>query len=73
MEFAQSLQLYENGKEVVQKAGLCAKCGHAQDDYLMMELASKPGPHPGYLPMSPAVKQRLGKVLSSRYVTIIWF
>lgn len=46
-------------------AGLCTKCGHAQDDYLMMELASKPGPHPGYLPMSPAVKQRLGKVLSS--------
>lgn len=67
MDFAQSLQLYENGREVVKKAaGLCAKCGHAQDDYLMMELAAaKPGPHPGYLPMSPAVKQRLGKMLSS--------
>lgn len=67
MEFAQSLQLYENGREVAKKvASLCAKCGHAQDDYLMMELAAaKPGPHPGYLPMSPAVKQRLGKMLSS--------
>lgn len=63
MSFAQSLQLYENAKQVVQKAGLCAKCGH-KDDYLMME-APQPQPTTGYLPMSPAVKQRLGKVLSS--------
>lgn len=64
MEFAQTLQLYENSKEVVEKAkALCSKCGHAQDDYLMME-PSKPT-HPGYIPMSPAVKQRLDKVLSN--------
>lgn len=67
MEFAQTLQLYENSKEISDKAkALCAKCGHAQDDYLMMEPSSKPShPHPGYIPMSPAVKQRFGKVLSN--------
>lgn len=67
MEFAQTLQLYENSKEIAEKAkALCAKCGHAQDDYLMMEPSNKPSqPHPGYIPMSPAVKQRLGKVLSN--------
>ncbi|XP_001815657.1 uncharacterized protein LOC100142139 isoform X2 [Tribolium castaneum] len=67
MEFAQTLKLYENSKEIVEKArALCSKCGHAQDDYLMMEpSASKPAPHPGYIPMSPAVKQRLGKALSN--------
>lgn len=66
MDFAQSLQLYENARQVAQKAGLCTKCGHAQDDYLMMEPAAKTQqPHPGYLPMSPAVKQRLCKNLSS--------
>lgn len=67
MEFAQTLQLYENSKEIAEKAkALCAKCGHAQDDYLMMEPSNKPvQPHPGYIPMSPAVKQRLGKVLSN--------
>ncbi|XP_074032169.1 uncharacterized protein isoform X1 [Leptinotarsa decemlineata] len=67
MEFAQTLQLYENSKEIADKAkALCAKCGHAQDDYLMMEPSNKPSqPHPGYIPMSPAVKQRLGKVLSN--------
>ncbi|KAK9687323.1 PTB domain (IRS-1 type) [Popillia japonica] len=63
MDFAQSLQLYENAKQVIQKAGLCSKCGH-KDDYLMME-PPQPQPTPGYIPMSPAVKQRLGKVLSS--------
>ncbi|XP_049818558.1 uncharacterized protein LOC109603900 isoform X2 [Aethina tumida] len=67
MEFAQTLQLYENSKEIQEKAKqLCHKCGHAQDDYLMMEPSNKPTqPHPGYIPMSPAVKQRLGKVLSN--------
>ncbi|KAJ8978455.1 hypothetical protein NQ317_011055 [Molorchus minor] len=67
MEFAQTLQLYENSREITEKArALCAKCGHAQDDYLMMEPSNKPQqPHPGYIPMSPAVKQRLGKVLSN--------
>jgi hypothetical protein len=68
MEFAQTLKLYENSKEIAEKArALCSKCGHAQDDYLMMELSSnKPvQPHPGYIPMSPAVKQRLGKALSN--------
>ncbi|XP_056632717.1 uncharacterized protein LOC130442549 isoform X1 [Diorhabda sublineata] len=67
MEFAQTLQLYENSKELAEKAkSLCAKCGHAQEDYLMMEPSNKPSqPHPGYIPMSPAVKQRLGKVLSN--------
>ncbi|XP_018572874.1 uncharacterized protein LOC108912178 [Anoplophora glabripennis] len=67
MEFAQTLQLYENSKEIAEKArALCAKCGHAQDDYLMMEPSNKPSQsHPGYIPMSPAVKQRLGKVLSN--------
>ncbi|XP_060522605.1 uncharacterized protein LOC132699748 isoform X2 [Cylas formicarius] len=69
-EFAQTLQLYENGREIGERARalLCAKCGHAQDqDYLMMEPAKQPNnqPHPGYIPMSPAVKQRLGKVLSN--------
>ncbi|XP_017774635.1 PREDICTED: uncharacterized protein LOC108561284 [Nicrophorus vespilloides] len=65
MDFAQSLKLYENAKQVVQKANnLCTKCGHAQEDYLMMEPATQQ-PHPGYLPMSPAVKQRLGKLLSN--------
>ncbi|CAH0564485.1 unnamed protein product [Brassicogethes aeneus] len=67
MGFAQTLQLYENSKEIADKAkALCHKCGHAQDDYLMMEPFNKPQqPHPGYIPMSPAVKQRLGKVLSN--------
>ncbi|XP_022916434.1 uncharacterized protein [Onthophagus taurus] len=64
MEFAQSLQLYENAKEVVKKAGLCSKCGH-KDDYLMMEPPQTQSTPGGYIPMSPAVKQRLGKVLSS--------
>ncbi|KAJ3647262.1 hypothetical protein Zmor_024789 [Zophobas morio] len=67
MEFAQTLKLYENSKEIGDKAkALCSKCGHAQDDYLMMEPSLKPPqPHPGYIPMSPAVKQRLGKAFSS--------
>ncbi|CAG9856426.1 unnamed protein product [Phyllotreta striolata] len=67
MEFAQTLQLYENSKEIADKAKtLCTKCGHAQEDYLMMEPSNKPSqPHPGYIPMSPAVKQRLGKILSN--------
>lgn len=70
MDFAQSLQLYENSKDIADKArAMCSKCGHSQDDYLMMEpsINSKPPiqPHPGYIPMSPAVKQRLGKVLSN--------
>lgn len=67
MEFAQTLQLYENSKEIGDKArAMCSKCGHAQDDYLMMEPSNKPAqPHPGYIPMSPAVKQRLGKMLSN--------
>ncbi|CAH1106685.1 unnamed protein product, partial [Psylliodes chrysocephalus] len=67
MEFAQTLQLYENSKEIADKAKtMCTKCGHAQEDYLMMEPSNKPSqPHPGYIPMSPAVKQRLGKVLSN--------
>ncbi|KAL3274052.1 hypothetical protein HHI36_015471 [Cryptolaemus montrouzieri] len=68
MEFAQTLQLYENSKEIQDKCkAKCTKCGHAQEDYLMMEPSNdKPAqPHPGYLPMSPAVKQRLEKVLSN--------
>lgn len=66
MDFAQSLQLYENARQVTQKAGLCTKCGHAQEDYLLMEPSNKnQQPHSGYLPMSPAVKQRLCKNLSS--------
>lgn len=68
MEFAQTLKLYENSKEIADKVkALCSKCGHAQDDYLMMEPSTnKPAqPHPGYIPMSPAVKQRLGKALSN--------
>lgn len=67
MEFAQTLQLYENSKEIQDKCrDTCEKCGHSQEDYLMMEPSNKPAqPHPGYLPMSPAVKQRLEKVLSN--------
>uniref|UniRef100_A0A1Y1M359 Uncharacterized protein n=2 Tax=Photinus pyralis TaxID=7054 RepID=A0A1Y1M359_PHOPY len=65
MDFAQSLELYENAKQVAQNAGLCNKCGHPQSDYLMMEPARKSQPPPGYLPMSPAIKQRLTRVLSS--------
>lgn len=68
MEFAQTLRLYENSKEMQEKAraALCTKCGHAQEDYLMMEPGGKPHqPHPGYIPMSPAVKQRLEKALSN--------
>lgn len=66
MEFAQTLKLYENSKEIAEKArALCSKCGHAQDDYLMMEPSKSTQPHPGYIPMSPAVKQRLGKALSN--------
>ncbi|KAK4873688.1 hypothetical protein RN001_013048 [Aquatica leii] len=65
MDFAQSLELYENAKQVAQNAGLCNKCGHPQSDYLMMEPAKKKQPPPGYLPMSPAIKQRLGRALSS--------
>ncbi|KAF5296617.1 hypothetical protein FQA39_LY12445 [Lamprigera yunnana] len=65
MDFAQSLELYENAKQVAQNAGLCNKCGHLQSDYLMMEPAKKNQPPPGYLPMSPAIKQRLGRALSS--------
>nr|CAH7721355.1 unnamed protein product [Callosobruchus chinensis] len=65
MDFAQTLQLYENSKEVADKArALCTKCGHAQDDYLLMDKPSHQ-PHPGYIPMSPAVKQRLEKALSN--------
>ncbi|KAF2896188.1 hypothetical protein ILUMI_09984 [Ignelater luminosus] len=66
MEFAQSLELYENAKQVAQSVGLCNKCGHPQSDYLMMEPATRKKPSPsGYLPMSPAIKQRLGKMLST--------
>ncbi|XP_030756660.1 uncharacterized protein LOC115882606 isoform X2 [Sitophilus oryzae] len=67
MEFAQTLQLYENSKEISEKARtLCQKCGHAQSDYLLMEPSKAASqPHPGYIPMSPAVKQRLSKVLSN--------
>lgn len=67
MEFAQSLELYENAKQVALNAALCNKCGHPQGDYLMMEpAAAKKNQAPsGYIPMSPAIKQRLGKVLSS--------
>ncbi|CAH1966961.1 unnamed protein product [Acanthoscelides obtectus] len=66
MDFCQTLQLYENSKEVAEKARsvLCTKCGHTQDDYLMMDKPSHQ-PHPGYIPMSPAVKQRLEKALSN--------
>lgn len=43
-----------------------------QNDYLMMEPAArKPHPPPGYLPMSPAVKQRLGKVISNSNPNLI--
>ncbi|CAH1154503.1 unnamed protein product [Phaedon cochleariae] len=66
MEFAQTLTMYENSKDIADKVkALCDKCGHAQDDYLMMQPSRPAQPHPGYIPMSPAVKQRLGKVLSN--------
>lgn len=50
MEFAQTLQLYENGKDISEKArALCSKCGHAQNDYLLMEPNHKTNnqAHPG--------------------------
>ncbi|XP_066140538.1 uncharacterized protein [Euwallacea fornicatus] len=58
MEFAQTLQLYENGKEIAEKArALCAKCGHAQNDYLLMEPHNKNGSqgHPGNPNLAPAL------------------
>lgn len=77
IDFAQSLDLYENARQVAQMANsstseMCTKCGHVQNDYLMMEPAArKPHPPPGYLPMSPAVKQRLGKVISNSNPNLI--
>ncbi|XP_065158382.1 uncharacterized protein [Atheta coriaria] len=69
MEFAQSLQHYENAKQVLAKARMCTRCGHAQDDYLLMhpghQQQQQQQAHPGYLPMLPPVKQRLGKMLSN--------
>lgn len=78
MEFAQSLELYENAKQIMEKATnvSCSKCGHASEqDYLCMEPKSgneenKPPVSSnnvaGYLPMSPAVKQKMtAKALSS--------
>jgi hypothetical protein len=67
MEFAHSLENYENAKDILQRAGitkedianehedhdqLCQKCGHAPEQYLVMEPKKKP--FPGYLAMGPA-------------------
>lgn len=66
LSFAQSLDLYENARDVLHKAGIgadtCAHCSYSkpQDDYLMMEPGKPPcSEHvhkhfPGYLPMSPS-------------------
>ncbi|KAF4520502.1 hypothetical protein B566_EDAN004829 [Ephemera danica] len=77
MDFAQSLENYENARDILQRAGitkesldLCHKCGHAPEQYLMMEPRKPMFPGiPGYLTMSPANLGRASSIpaLTSRH------